>query len=181
MWQIMVFFLGAIAMAIYSSRYFSNPRSHGFFRFLAFVAVWAVFVINLPWWTRDVLSARQIISWVILAGALALAIAAYVFLRGAERSGRKKTSTVQGLEAATGLVTIGPYRYIRHPFFASLVLLAWGLALKSGSFGSIVFALLSSGLLYLTALTEEEENLERFGGSYEEYISATHMFVPGLF
>src|SRR5512143_51415 len=87
MWQIMVFFLGAIVIAGSSMRYFSNPRSYGFFRFLASLALWAVFVISLPWWARDVISPRQIISWILLAASVALAISTLSLLFAAKFRG----------------------------------------------------------------------------------------------
>ena len=55
------------------------------------------------------------------------------------------------------------------------------MAFQSGSFAGIFFAVLSTGLLYLTALTEELQNLERFGETYEKYMTETRMFVPGVF
>ncbi len=181
MWQIMVFFFGALVLAGFSSRFFSTPRSHGFFRFLAFVAIWAVLVTSLPWWFQNMDSPWQIVSWILLALALALALSAYHSLRTAARiRGIRRTPTEPG-STTPGLATKGPYRYIRHPLYASLVLFTWGLALKSRSFAGISLGLLAAGLLYLTALLEEEENLDRFGAAYEEYMSVTRMFVPGLF
>jgi protein-S-isoprenylcysteine O-methyltransferase Ste14 len=180
-WQIMLFLLGALIIAGISWRVFSNLRSHGFFRFLAFEAMWAVIVINVPWWFHDFLSLRQIVSWILLLGSLGVAISGFLLLLSAGRSTEKKPSTNFAFEQTSRLVTTGPYRYIRHPLYASLILLVWGSALKTGSFASIFFSLLATGFLYLTALLEEEENLDRFGEAYVEYMAHTRMFVPGVF
>ncbi len=173
MWQIMVFFLGALAIAALSFRHFSRPESEGFLRTLAILALWASLVISLPWWSRDVLSIRQIISWIALAAGLILAISALSLLLTARSHG--------GKTPGPRLVTSGPYRYIRHPLYASMILIAWGLALKSGSWLAALSSLAATGFLYLTARREEDTNFDRFGEEYERYLAATRMFVPGLF
>ncbi len=179
MWQILVFFLGALAIAASSFRHFANPESHEFFRTLALLALWAVFVISLPWWSRDVPTARQAASWLILAAGLILGASALFFLHAKRNHGTVISGSVPPGQPHH-LVTGGPYRYIRHPIYGSMILLAWGLVLKSGSWIAVFSALLATGLLYLTARTEEDANLDRFGMEYEKYMAATRMFVPGL-
>ena len=179
MWQIMVFFLGALVIAGFSWRSFSIMRSYRFFRFLAFVSLWAVTVINLPWWSVDFSSAIQIVSWVLLLGFLALAIWGFSLLLTAGSSATQDSPP--GFRRTSRLVTTGPFRYMRHPLYASFILFGWGEALMSRTFFGVFFALLVTGLFYLTALLEEEENLERFGEAYVEYMKTTRMFVPGVF
>jgi protein-S-isoprenylcysteine O-methyltransferase Ste14 len=181
MWQIMAFFLGALGLAVISRRVFADPRSHGFFRFLAFLAIWAIIVINAPRWFSNVLSPAQIVSWILLLGSLGLAASGFIALHKHGKPRPAISSTDFAFEQTTHLVMTGPYRFIRHPLYASLILLAWGSALKYGTAPVLLFGLLATALLYLTARAEEYENLERFGSSYEEYISRTRMFVPGLF
>lgn len=180
MWQIFVFFLGALAIAASSFRHFSNPESYGFFRTLALLALWAVLTISLPWWFRNALSARQIVSWVVLTAGLILGISSFLRLLAARNHGTV-TSRAGPSGQPSQLVTSGPYRFIRHPLYASMILVAWGLVLKSGSWLAAFSALLVTGLLYLTARTEEDANLDRFGMEYEKYLASTSMFVPGIF
>jgi protein-S-isoprenylcysteine O-methyltransferase Ste14 len=175
----MVFFLGALVIAGFSWRSFSTIRSYRFFRFLAVVALWAVTAINLPWWSLDFSSAMQIISWVLILGFLALAIWGFLLLQTSGSSTTKNPPP--GFARTSHLVTTGPFRHIRHPLYASFILFGWGEALMSGKFFGIFFALLVTALFYLTALLEEEENLDRFGAEYAEYMTTTRMFVPGLF
>lgn len=179
MWLILVFFLGALAIAASTYRHFSNPESYGFFRALALLALWAVFVISLPWWFRDMLSARQVASWIVMATGFILGISA-LFLLLAARSHDTATSRTGPSSQPSHLVTSGPYRYVRHPFYASLILVAWGMVIKSGSWLAAFSALLATGLLYLSARAEEDANIDRFGMEYEKYMAATRMFVPGL-
>ncbi len=180
MWQILVFFLGTLAIAASSFRHFSSPESYGFFRTLALLALWAVFVISLPWWFRNMLSARQVVSWILLATGLIIGISS-LFLLLAARSHDTVTSGAGPSSRPSHLVTSGPYRYVRHPFYASMILVAWGLVVQSGSWLAALSALLATGLLYLSARAEEDANLDRFGMEYEKYMAATRMFVPGLF
>jgi protein-S-isoprenylcysteine O-methyltransferase Ste14 len=181
MGQIMVFFLGSLAIAGFSWRVFSNFRSAGFFRFLTIEALWALMIINAPWWFQDTFSVRHILSWLMLLGFLALTTSALYLLWAARRPSLKGPSKQAASDQSLRLVTTGPYRYVRHPLYTALMLLAWGTALQSGSWGSIFFSLLATGCLYYTSLLEEDENLERFGEDYAEYMTNTRMFVPGVF
>ena len=178
---IMLFFLGSLVIGGFSWRVFSNPRSYGFFRFLAFEAMWAVITINVPWWFQDVFSARQIVSWILLLGSLGLAISGFYLLGTSGGLSVKRPSMHHAFGQTSRLVKAGPYRSIRHPLYTSLILLAWGAALKSGSIASIFFSLLVTGILYLTALAEEDGNIDRFGEAYVKYMQSTRMFVPGVF
>lgn len=78
------------------------------------------------------------------------------------------------------LVTTGPYRWVRHPFYVSFVLAMLANSLVTANWcvlatGAVVFCL----LVYRTS--KEEENLvERFGDDYRKYMSATGRFWPRL-
>ena len=182
MFDIMVFFVGALLIAAFSRRCLADPRSHGFMRFLAFEAIWLLIVMNARAWFRDPLSSHQIISWIFLTASAALAAGAFMKLAS---SGNPKPvspeSPLFAIENTSRLVCTGIYAKIRHPMYASLILLGWGAALKHPSVWSIVAALVATGFLFLTARTEELENLERFGEPYDSYMDQTKMFIPGLF
>ena len=181
--SIMVFFLGALIIAGISWRTFSNPRSHGFFRFLALEAMWALIVMNAGAWFQDVLSVKQIFSWFLLAASLVLAVLAFVvFIRlgkPARRTGIRSSNFA--IEETTALVTTGVYGSIRHPMYTSLMLLTWGAAFKTLGFWTLLMALIATGLLFVTARAEEFENLEKFGEKYDSYMARTKMFIPGIY
>ena len=182
MLDIMVFFIGALLIAALSHRSLSDPRSHGFMRFLAFEALWALIVMNARPWFRDPLSPHQIVSWLLLAGSAALAASAFLKL-GSSGTARPvpSGSPLFRFENTSQMVTTGVYSKIRHPMYGSLALLGWGAALKGVSFWSLAIAVLASVLVFLTARNEELENLERFGDPYDDYINRTRMFIPGIF
>ena len=94
--------------------------------------------------------------------------------------GKNLTDTVV-TRAEHTLVTRGPYRWVRHPFYLatalavvanSLVTANWFLALTGG---------IAFGLLVLRTRTEEEKLIERFGEDYKEYMERTGRFFPRLF
>jgi protein-S-isoprenylcysteine O-methyltransferase Ste14 len=86
-----------------------------------------------------------------------------------------------GIEKTTELVTTGVYRYIRHPFYSSLLFLGWGILFKKLSWIGVLLAVLTTIFLIITARKEEIENIQFFGANYQEYMKRTKMFVPFLF
>ncbi|MGB9072376.1 MAG: isoprenylcysteine carboxylmethyltransferase family protein [Terriglobales bacterium] len=85
-----------------------------------------------------------------------------------------------GIEATTTLVTVGAYRYIRHPLYASLLCLGWGAFFKHVTLFGFLLVVTLSAFLTATAKVEEAENLRKFGDSYAAYMKKTKMFVPFL-
>ena len=84
-------------------------------------------------------------------------------------------------EKTTVLVTTGIYRYIRHPLYGSLLLLAWGAFLKGITWYSACAVAAATVCLVATAKADEAECVRYFGPSYEQYMRRTRMFVPLLF
>ena len=177
-----IFIAGSAVFALLTRRSLATPRSHGFFRYFAFVLLLALVLLNAPGWFREPLSTRQLASWTMLAASAALAIEAFrLFLR----AGRPARNPPQGanlwFENTTTLVAVGIYRFIRHPMYASLMALGWGAFLKQPSGIGLGLALGASAFLIATALAEERENLARFGAAYSAYMKTTQRFVPFLF
>ena len=148
-------------------------RTHGFFRFFAFECLLGLVLLNADYWFRRPFSPPQLLSWLLLAGSLAMAAHGFYLLKV---TGKPR----QGIEDTTVLVRRGAYRYIRHPLYTSLILLGWGAFLKDVSLFSTAFVLLDTAFVYITARIEETENREKFGASYEQYMKSTKMFIPFL-
>ena len=109
---------------------------------------------------------------VILAGGALMCWARVSFA-----SWRYRAEITAGHQLATG----GPFRFIRHPLYAGLDLLALGTALWIPSLIEwIALALmLLAGDLRARA---EESLLERaFGQSYRDYRQRTRRFIPGIY
>lgn len=158
-----------------------HPWSHGFSRFFAFEAIFALIVINAPHWFAFPIVMQQFISWLLLMLSIILVVWGVVLLRfKGESAARSEDSTMFEWEHTEKLVTTGIYKYIRHPMYSSLLFLAWGSLLKSVTIGTLLLTGVATLALIATAKTEEAENLARFGEEYRNYMRRTRLFVPFL-
>ncbi len=73
------------------------------------------------------------------------------------------------------------YTILRHPAYAAVQLITFGLALLNGSWLALICALLFSlGLWGWVLLVEEKELVQRFGATYVEYRKRVPIFRPRL-
>jgi protein-S-isoprenylcysteine O-methyltransferase Ste14 len=172
--ETIIFALGSVVIIWISIPALRQPGSHGFYRFFAWEIILGLFGINLRNWFANPVSWYQIISWILLIVCL-IPIIYGVFLL---RTVGKPTDQ---LEATTRLVTIGIYQFIRHPLYASLLYLAWGIFFKSPSVLGGCMAVVCTGFLYATARADESECLAKFGMEYAGYMKKTKMFIPLVF
>jgi protein-S-isoprenylcysteine O-methyltransferase Ste14 len=91
--------------------------------------------------------------------------------------GRNLTDTVVTRREHT-LVTHGPYRWVRNPFYDSAALLLLASSLVAANWFLFVMGGLVFVLLVLRTRTEEDKLLARFGDAYEAYMERTGRFVP---
>ena len=91
--------------------------------------------------------------------------------------GPNLTDTVVTRKAAT-LVTRGPYRWIRHPFYGSVTRLILAVALLAANWFLLLAGSMLVGLLVMRTDKEEELLVARFGDAYREYMSRTGRFFP---
>lgn len=178
-----VIFIAATLGLVWISRSsLRDFQAHGFYRFFSWEVILILFLMNVDYWFVDPFSLRQIVSWVFLVAALLLIIEGVRLFRARGRLDQNRDDTgLVGIEKTTELVTTGIYRYIRHPFYSSLLFLGWGIALKHITWISLLLAVVNTSLLIITAKKEEAENLRYFGHRYREYMADTRMFVPFLF
>jgi protein-S-isoprenylcysteine O-methyltransferase Ste14 len=177
-------FVVASAGIVYISRAsLRNPRSHGFYRFFAWEAILALFLLNVEYWFWNPFSPQQILSWIFLIASAFLVVHAVHLLRmiGKPTAQRNDDETTIAFEKTTNLVVVGAYKYIRHPMYSSLLFLTWGVLFKDLSCLSGILALAATVFLAATAKAEEAENIRFFGTSYQAYIRQTKMFIPFLF
>ncbi|MFC2023322.1 methyltransferase family protein [Chloroflexota bacterium] len=180
--KVVVFVLASLALAYVSRASILVPRSHGFYRFFAWEAILGQALLNVGIWFRDPLSWHQIISWVLLMVSLCLVIEGVRLLKGKGRPDTERNEPpLISFEKTTRLVSVGVYRYIRHPMYSSLLFLAWGIFFKGPSWIGAVLAAAATLFLVITARIEEDEDKRFFGPKYEEYMIQTKMFIPYLF
>jgi protein-S-isoprenylcysteine O-methyltransferase Ste14 len=92
--------------------------------------------------------------------------------------GDRSGNALYSFEKTSELVQSGIFKYIRHPMYGSLLFLTWGVCLKNPEIILIFISVLSSIFLYITAKTEEKEDVKFFGEEYKKYIKKTKMFIP---
>jgi protein-S-isoprenylcysteine O-methyltransferase Ste14 len=81
---------------------------------------------------------------------------------------------------AGGLVTRGPYRYLRHPIYAAIIYALWAGIAAHPSRASLGVALLASALLGVRMYAEEQLLLDVYP-EYSDYARHTPRVVPYLF
>ena len=77
------------------------------------------------------------------------------------------------------LVTSGPYRFVRHPFFSGLLAAMLGTALVVNLLGLIVVVVLVA-YFYYYGIVEERNLTATFPNAYPEYMGRTKMLIPFL-
>jgi len=93
--------------------------------------------------------------------------------------GRNLTDTVVTRRDHT-LVTTGPYRWVRHPFYAVVALIILSNALVAANWFLLIGGAAVFTLLAIRVRIEEAQLLARFGGAYQAYIDRTGRFIPRI-
>jgi len=146
---------------------------------LAGLTVWAgtlAYLLNPAWMEWSQLALPDEARWLgACCGALFLAFVYWTL----SNLGKNLTDSVVTRSAAT-LVTSGPYRFVRHPFYLSVALLIAAIALLSANGFLAVMGLVTLLLLAVRTPIEERKLLEKFGEPYRAYVARTGRFVPRL-
>ena len=132
------------------------------------------FLVNPTWMAWASVPLPAALRWAgVAVGVPTVALGIWTF----RSIGRNITDTVVTRREHT-LVTHGPYRFVRHPFYVTT-----GLALVANSLTTAnwFIALTGAGALALMVLrttTEEAKLVERFGDDYRRYMARTGRFFP---
>jgi protein-S-isoprenylcysteine O-methyltransferase Ste14 len=181
-YKIILFLLITAILASISRASLTKPRSHGFPRFFAWELILALCLLRVEAWFRDPFSWHQLLSWLLLLISLFLVIHGVWLLRQVGRQdARRDDSPMLAFEKTSRLVTLGAYRYIRHPLYSSLLFLTWGIFFKSPDWLGGILSVLSTLALVATARAEEAEDMRFFEEEYREYMKRTRMFIPFVF
>jgi protein-S-isoprenylcysteine O-methyltransferase Ste14 len=91
-------------------------------------------------------------------------------------------STIVRIQGERGhyVVTTGPYRYVRHPMYAGLLLTFWGIPLLLGSWWALVPGLLNA-ILFVVRTALEDRTLQAELPGYPEYAQKVrNRLIPGV-
>jgi protein-S-isoprenylcysteine O-methyltransferase Ste14 len=132
------------------------------------------FMINPSWMAWSSVRLPAGLRW---AGVGLGALAGGLLIWTLRSLGANLTDTVVTRKQHT-LVTTGPYRWVRHPFYDAV-----GLALLANSLAAANwFLFLTGGLAFILMVVrtrrEERHLLARFGDAYRAYVERTGRFVP---
>ena len=76
------------------------------------------------------------------------------------------------------LVTTGMFAATRHPTYTGLLILAFSVAIQTGSGARTLMALVLYGIMHKKAVVEERFLVEKFGDEYTQYQATTAMLWP---
>jgi protein-S-isoprenylcysteine O-methyltransferase Ste14 len=134
------------------------------------------FMVNPSWMAW---SSVRLPEWLRWTGVGVGVVAGGLLISTLRSLGKNLTDTVVTRKEHT-LVTSGPYRWVRHPFYDACLL-----AVLANSLAAANWFLFSSGALWFVLIvvrtrTEEEKLSARFGDSYRVYRERTGRFFPRL-
>ena len=160
-----------------------DRRQEGLFILLTLrpigLATLAGFFLYLASPSRMAWAAAPFPLWLRWAGIAAGAVGGALIVWTMGTLGGNLTDTVVTRKHHT-LVTSGPYRWVRHPFYDSVALWIAALSLAAANWFLLAGGLVTLALLVVRTSAEEERLIARFGESYRAYMNRTGRFLPRL-
>jgi protein-S-isoprenylcysteine O-methyltransferase Ste14 len=106
-----------------------------------------------------------------------LAAAGIGFAIWARRHLGRNWSGTPRMKVGHGLVTSGPYRFVRHPIYTGMLVALFGSALTAGFVWFIIFIIVT-GVFIRRIRIEEKYMMELFPDQYPAYRARTKALVP---
>ena len=127
------------------------------------------------------------LAWTLLAvgcaaGALATGEFSRVTLRAAAplllAGGLLSLAAVRAIGRGTRLVTRGPYRFVRHPYLAGILLMLAGAIVAMRSLPALVLFIPTVRVTLMRGRREDHNLALRFGDAYEAYWRRVPFMLP---
>ncbi len=144
---------------------------------LAGLLLWAgviAYMIDPAWMAW---SSMPLPAWLRWTGVAMSALTVGLLFWTLRSLGTNLTDTVVTRQAHT-LVTRGPYRWVRHPFYDCMAIFMLSISLMAANWFVLLTGVVVLSLLVVRTRTEEEKLLARFGDAYHAYMMQTGRFVP---
>ena len=139
----------------------------------------AVFILTSGALVYAALSVDRIpvLQFVTAAGLLLFSL--LLFIATCTAIKKKRLTPIYSTNLPQHLVTHGPYKYVRHPFYTAYLLNYAGIVLVAPSMLSLL-ALVGVYAIYLHAALQEERKFGHSGlaSAYACYMSSTGRFLP---
>ena len=116
-------------------------------------------------------------SWLRWTGVGLGAVAGGFLIWTVHVLGKNLTDTVVTRSKHT-LVTSGPYRWVRHPFYDAVAFCILANSLATANWFIFFTGMLAFLLIVIRTRKEEENLLARFGDTYRAYVQRTGRFLP---
>lgn len=181
--RLLCFTIISVYFIYVSRKMLLRPHSHGFYRFFAWEFILVLVLLNAPYWMKNPFSSiYQVISGLLLLISIFLVVHGVHLLKVIGKPNQNRSDAeLLAFEKTSHLVTVGAYKYIRHPLYSSLLFLAWGAFFKHPSLLALSLVFTASFFLVLTATKDESECLQYFGHAYQTYMLGTKKLIPFLF
>ncbi len=143
---------------------------------LCFWITTIAYLLNATWIQSVSLSLPFWLRWIgVAGGAVSLGFLWWTLIN----LGKNFTDTVVTRSNAV-LVTTGPYRWIRHPFYDAGVLLIISVGLIAANWLIGLLGLSFAVVVAIRSKKEERNLIEKFGDQYRRYMAITGRFLPKI-
>ncbi len=141
------------------------------------IGLWAATLVYLLRPTALHWAALSLPNWLRWLGIVPAALGIALMYWTLVNLGKNLTDTVAMRRDAT-LVTRGPYRWVRHPFYVTAALLMLAATLLAANWLIAACGLAVIALLVARTPKEEQKLIEKFGDDYRRYMAHTGRFIP---
>lgn len=128
---------------------------------------------------RMVWSAMPIPAWLRWVGVAIAGCTGLLVWWTFQNLGKNLTDTVVTRHDSS-LVTSGPYRYVRHPFYLAFLLGLIGGGLATANWFVLLVGFVPFGFIVARTRIEEAKLVERFGDEYRDYMLRVGRFFPRI-
>jgi protein-S-isoprenylcysteine O-methyltransferase Ste14 len=125
-------------------------------------------------------AAMPLPAWLRWCGGGGGLLGACLMLWTMSTLGKNLTDTVVVRKEAT-LVTHGPYRWVRHPFYVTAAVLMASVTVLTANWLIGLTSVIVLAFLAVRTPREEQMLLAHFGDDYRRYMLKTGRFIPRLF
>ena len=130
---------------------------------------------------------EMVLTWTLLVAACAAgALVTGEFTRTALRAGAPlllaggllALASVRALGRGHELVTRGPYRWVRHPYFLGILIMLVGAIVAMRSLPALILLYPAVRVTFMRARREEHNLRLRFGDAYHKYMENVAFMLP---